>query len=328
MWKIKNWNETFENADTRKRVRLGWFLCPTGIDSSGYIELMSHGAKGAQAFGVFIAICQWSATCLPVVRGSCARSDGRPMSARQMASILRIPEDIVTDALKLLSSPDIGWMECVNAEKPSEITPSASGLPLVCQSSADAMPQGEGEGKEKGEGEGEVFCPEPAELASRPAKKPKGAILCTDLSEAYAQIDVIGMASPWLLPYSKVDEWTQTFPGIDVQEHVNRAIQWLQDNPERRKTAKGICKFFFTWLSREQDRSKGNAGLSSRAPANTFQRETPFERNQRNEQQQLQLLADMCALAEEQNARHAAEQQARDASGGLLGYADPSAYHR
>jgi hypothetical protein len=83
------------------------------------------------------------------------------------------------------------------------------------------------------------------------------------------------------------------------------------------------------WAKRDGEyRSKGNAGQSNRPAANTFQRETPFERNQRNEQQQLQLLADMCALAEEQNARHAAEQQARDASGGLLGHADTSPYHR
>ena len=75
------------------------------------------------------------------------------------------------------------------------------------------------------------------------------------------------------------------------------------------------------WAKRDEDYRSNNAGLSSRTPANTYQRETPFDRNQRNEQQQLQLIADMCTLAEEQNARHAAEQQARDAGGGLLGYA-------
>ena len=120
MWKIKNWNDTFENADTRKRVRLGWFLCPTGVDSSGYIELMSHGTDGVQAFGVFLALCQWSATCLPVVRGLCARSDGRSLSVRQIASILRIHEEIVGKAFALLSSQDVNGKECDAAEKSSE----------------------------------------------------------------------------------------------------------------------------------------------------------------------------------------------------------------
>jgi hypothetical protein len=84
------------------------------------------------------------------------------------------------------------------------------------------------------------------------------------------------------------------------------------------------------WAKRDRDHAAAvNAGMQARGSAlSTFQRETPFERNQRNEQQQLQLLADMCALAEEQNARHAAEQQARDAGSGVLGYADPGAHHR
>jgi hypothetical protein len=81
-----------------------------------------------------------------------------------------------------------------------------------------------------------------------------------------------------------------------------------------------------SWAKRDRDyASERHAGISRSA---AFQRETPFERNQRNEQQQLQLLADMCTLAEEQNARHAAEQQARDAGSSFLGHADPGAYHR
>jgi hypothetical protein len=154
VWKIKNWNKTFENADTRKRMRLGWFLCPTGVDSSGYIELMSHGSKGMQAFGVFIAICQWSATCLPVVRGSCARSDGRAMTIRQMASILRISEGVLDESLSLLSSPDVGWMVNETAAETEQKATPPSGLPLACQVPATYMPQGEGEGEGEGEGKG------------------------------------------------------------------------------------------------------------------------------------------------------------------------------
>ena len=145
MYRIKNWNETFENADTRKRVRLGWFLCPSGVESQGYVELMSHGQAGIEAFAVFIAICQWSATCLPVVRGSCARSDGRPMSSRQISAQIRMPLEVVERSLNLLCRPEIGWIINENA-------PSADHLPVICQSSAGCLPQGEGEGEGEGEG--------------------------------------------------------------------------------------------------------------------------------------------------------------------------------
>lgn len=146
---IKSWNDTFENADTRKRMRLGWFLCPSGVDSSGYIELMSQGEAGLKAYAVFLAICQWSATCLPVVRGSCARSDGRPFSTRQIAAAIRIPEGLVADAIEVLSSPDIGWLV---VEELKENKQSAGSLPVACQSPAGSLPQGEGEGKGKGKG--------------------------------------------------------------------------------------------------------------------------------------------------------------------------------
>lgn len=133
MIRIRGWNETFENADTRKRQRLGWFHCPSGVDSSGYVELMSHGERGIRAFGVFQAICQWSATCLPVVRGSVARSDGTPLSARQIATVLRIPVEVIEDAIELLSSPSVGWI--INENKGS-----ASAVPVRCQSGAGDLP--------------------------------------------------------------------------------------------------------------------------------------------------------------------------------------------
>lgn len=138
--RINKWNEIFENADTRKRQRLGWFHCPSGVDSSGYIELMSHGERGLKAYGVFLAICQWSATCLPVVRGLCARSDGRPMNVRQLAAAIRVDVSLVEDALKLLSSQDVNWITIENPGKNEGKDESADHLPVACQSSADHLP--------------------------------------------------------------------------------------------------------------------------------------------------------------------------------------------
>jgi hypothetical protein len=133
---IAKWNETFESADTRKRQRLGWLSIPTGNDSAGYIELMSHGERGVRAFGVFLAICQWSATQRQETRGQLARSDGRPVNDRQIAAIIRISTDIVTDAIELLSSREIAWI----CEKTEQNPQSASDLPVVCQQSASDLP--------------------------------------------------------------------------------------------------------------------------------------------------------------------------------------------
>lgn len=155
MYLIKDWDKTFENADTRKRMRLGWFLCPSGTDSAGYIELMSHGEAGIKAYAVFLAICQWSATCVPDVRGRVARSSGKPASIRQIAAAIRMPEAVVSQAFELLCSPDVGWIiqegDTENRAIPLENAKPAGYLPVVCQSSAGCVPQGEGKGEGKGE---------------------------------------------------------------------------------------------------------------------------------------------------------------------------------
>ena len=58
MIKIKDWSATYENSDTRKRQRLGWFLTPSGTDSKGYRMLMREGKNGLLALGVFSGLCQ------------------------------------------------------------------------------------------------------------------------------------------------------------------------------------------------------------------------------------------------------------------------------
>jgi hypothetical protein len=51
-----------------------------------------------------------------------------------------------------------------------------------------------------------------------------------------------------------VQEWQQAFPAVDVIAELLRARIWCKDNPQKRKTAKGIRRFVSGWLSKEQDR--------------------------------------------------------------------------
>jgi hypothetical protein len=61
----------------------------------------------------------------------------------------------------------------------------------------------------------------------------------------------------WHLPQSKLDEWNETFTGIDVESQLRMAAQWLKDNPSKRKTEKGMVKFLGGWLTRVQDSYRG-----------------------------------------------------------------------
>lgn len=129
---ITNWTGTFENAESRKLERLNYFKSPIGVDSSGYLELVTeHQEAGILAFGVFQALCQAAATFPKGKRGRFEKAKRGPMSIRQIAALIRMPENIVADAIKLLASQEVGWIT---------IEESPNNLPIISQSSPSQIP--------------------------------------------------------------------------------------------------------------------------------------------------------------------------------------------
>lgn len=70
--------------------------------------------------------------------------------------------------------------------------------------------------------------------------------------------------APWRLLGSKLAEYADTFPHLEVGPELRRARQWLIDNPAKRKTPKGMPKFLFGWLERRQNRGRGGRGPTQR----------------------------------------------------------------
>lgn len=64
----------------------------------------------------------------------------------------------------------------------------------------------------------------------------------------------------WGLSESKLAEYRETFPGVDVLSECRKALQWCVDNPSRRKTARGMPAFLNRWLERAQN--SGAVGTS------------------------------------------------------------------
>jgi hypothetical protein len=158
---ITRWSETFENSDTRKRSRLGWYLAPSGCDSSGYVELVTcHGSAGLVAFGIFNALCQLSATLPAKIRGRLAKSNGDAMSLRQIALLIRVEICHLVAAIELLEDETVGWVKW-EPVKTESATSGGGNLPPRNPASATTLPptagfvKGEGEGE--GEGKGEVI---------------------------------------------------------------------------------------------------------------------------------------------------------------------------
>ncbi len=60
----------------------------------------------------------------------------------------------------------------------------------------------------------------------------------------------------WGLSGEQVERWQAVFPGLDVFGEARKAESWLQANPGRWKTPRGIERFLFSWLDRANDRGR------------------------------------------------------------------------
>jgi hypothetical protein len=54
-----------------------------------------------------------------------------------------------------------------------------------------------------------------------------------------------------------VDDWSTTFPAVDVPQQLREMRAWCVANPTKRKTPRGISAFIVTWLGKEQDSGRG-----------------------------------------------------------------------
>ena len=62
-----------------------------------------------------------------------------------------------------------------------------------------------------------------------------------------------------------IDQWQSVFPALDVLARIKLIRQWNIDNPQRRKTARGIKQHITSWLERDQNsgKFKPSAGAGS-----------------------------------------------------------------
>lgn len=80
-----------------------------------------------------------------------------------------------------------------------------------------------------------------AENNSEPKEEPVIELTLNDKSE-------------YPITQTKVDEWQELYPAVDVMQQLRNMKGWLDSNPTRRKTKTGINRFITGWLSKEQNR--------------------------------------------------------------------------
>jgi len=79
--------------------------------------------------------------------------------------------------------------------------------------------------------------------------------------------------SEYPIPIQKVKEYEDLYPAVDVKQQLRNMKGWLDSNPAKRKTKRGIDRFINSWLAREQDKggqkvaTVGNTGNQGRSRA-------------------------------------------------------------
>ena len=57
---------------------------------------------------------------------------------------------------------------------------------------------------------------------------------------------------------SYIEKLAELYPAVDIIQELRKMKGWLDSNPVKRKTRRGINRFINSWLSREQDKGGVN----------------------------------------------------------------------
>ena len=50
-----------------------------------------------------------------------------------------------------------------------------------------------------------------------------------------------------------IARWEKAFPDVEILQTLREQFVWLESNPGRRKTKRGIKRFITGWLNKEQN---------------------------------------------------------------------------
>jgi hypothetical protein len=84
-----------------------------------------------------------------------------------------------------------------------------------------------------------------------------------------ASYPVRGLPGWWVLTPAQVARWQTLYPRVDVDGECRKALAWLEANPSRQKTARGMPRFLVGWLARSPQAplAVGDRAICPHAPS-------------------------------------------------------------
>jgi hypothetical protein len=97
---------------------------------------------------------------------------------------------------------------------------------------------------------------------------------------------VSGETKTWQLHEETLLRLQEIYPGLDVLAECKKAQFWAENNPAKRKTARGMTKFLSTWMETAQNRGGRSVPFQKPDKNAEFQQELQRRRdlNERNDQ--------------------------------------------
>jgi hypothetical protein len=80
--------------------------------------------------------------------------------------------------------------------------------------------------------------------------------------------------SEYPITETRVEEWRNLYPGVDVMQELRNMRGWLSANPERVKTQRGVLRFAISWLQNSQDRRPRPGGNKDGKHINRAEQQT------------------------------------------------------
>jgi hypothetical protein len=97
-----------------------------------------------------------------------------------------------------------------------------------------------------------------ADDSTKRGKRPRKYVE-RDHSPAVVVFPTDGEPDAWAYTEARLAKHRDLFPSLDVLHEVRKARQWVDDRPDRRKTASGMARFLTYWLTKANDERRGPA---------------------------------------------------------------------
>ena len=105
---VRDWDNVYETAETRKRKFLHWTPLPNKFDGSKYTELVDC-PTGVEHYAAWCAVLSIASRADQARRGYLLKGDGTPHTAVSLARMTRLPERVFLEAIPKLVA--LGWLE-------------------------------------------------------------------------------------------------------------------------------------------------------------------------------------------------------------------------